>query len=135
MTIQFFKTIFVFFFVTLLLISISSCHKHGEEGDTTNPVLSISSPMADESLIGAISIKGTASDNDTMHEMSIIVKKDSDGSELFKATPTVHDKAEFTINETWTPTGISAETAVTLFITVEDHNTNKTEQSVKFKVK
>ncbi|MBK9566918.1 MAG: hypothetical protein IPO37_17625 [Saprospiraceae bacterium] len=54
--------------------------------------------------------------------MEIKVTKDSDGSELFKASPSVHDKTEYSFDEHFTPSGLSGETAVTLIIKVEDHS-------------
>jgi hypothetical protein len=134
MTIQFFKS----FASSLLLVSLFSfavaCHSHADDTDVTNPVLTIKSPTSGDNIPGPITIKGDVSD-ESLHELSIIVKKDSDKSELFKATPVVHDLTTFSFLETWTPTGLDPETAVTLSITIEDHNANKTEQSISFKVK
>jgi hypothetical protein len=129
---------------TLLLAAIAlsstfvACHNHGEdENDTTAPVLTITSPSVDASVSGAVSIAGTLTDEDSLHELSITVTKDADGATLF--TPVkeieVHDLTSFTIAETWTPTGITAETAVTLIVVAEDHGGNKTTKTVKFKVK
>lgn len=115
------------------LFSFAACHEHDED-DTTNPVINISSPTADASLSGAVAIKGTVTD-ESLHEMSIVVTKDSDGSELFKKTPEVHDLTSYTINESWTPSGIGAETSVTLKVTVSDHSDHTVEQIIKFKVK
>jgi hypothetical protein len=112
----------------------TACHNHKDEGDTTAPVLTITSPSADASLSGIVEIKGTATDAG-LHEMSIIITKDSDKSELFKNNPVVHDKTDFTIAESWTPTGITQETAVTLTIITEDHSALKTTKTVSFKVK
>jgi hypothetical protein len=124
------------FFVSLLaLISFTACHKHEDVADTIAPVLTITAPTEDASNNGAVAIKGTITDEGGMHEMSLKITKDSDNTVLFSATPTVHDKTTFTLAETWTPTGITVETAVTLTVNVEDHSANKTEKIVKFKVK
>jgi hypothetical protein len=67
--------------------------------------------------------------------MEIKVTRDADGSEIFKSTPTVHDKTEYDFDEHFTPSGLTAEIPVTLVIKVEDHNENITTKTVKFKIK
>lgn len=126
------KKIQYLFFAFALSMALASCHKH--EDDANAPVLTISAPAANASLSGAVTIAGTATD-ESMHEMSIKVTRDSDGSELFTSAPEVHDLTSYTIAETWTPSGITAETAVTLTVTVSDHSDHSTTQTVKFTVK
>jgi hypothetical protein len=126
------------FFIALLAFGASTfvaCHKHDhDEDDTQAPGLTISSPAAAASLSGEVHISGSVTDA-SLHEMRIKVTRDSDGAELFSATPTVHNKTAYNFDEHWTPAGISAETAVTLTIHVEDHSANETEKTVKFSVK
>lgn len=119
-------------FAVLCVLSVAAC-KHEHDDDANAPVLTIDEPLADASVSGEVHIEGDATD-ESLHEMEIRVNKDSDGSELFKVTPEVHDETAYHFHEHWTPT-VSAETAVTLTITVEDHNSNKTVKSVKFKLK
>ncbi len=121
--------------ITLLSITAVACHKDDHHhDDTANPVLVITAPTANASIGGAVTIAGKVTDG-SLHEMSIIVTKDSDNAVLFTATPTVHDLTSYTIAEIWTPVGITAETAVTLTIVAEDHNSNATTATVKFTVK
>ena len=117
----------------LLGVSTVACHKH-DESDKDNPVVTITAPAIDASISGAVTIAGVVTD-ESLHELSIKVTKDSDNSELFSATPEVHDLTSYTIAETWTPSGIAAETAVTLTVVAEDHNSNAISTTVKFKVK
>lgn len=115
------------------VFAFNACHNHDED-DTTDPVLTITSPAADASLTGKVTISGKATD-ESLHEMSIVVTKDSDSSELFNAAPEVHDETDYTISESWTPTGLTSETPVTLTVTVEDHSEHKVVKTVKFKAK
>jgi hypothetical protein len=125
----------ILLFGSILLLSVcASCHHH-DDNDTVAPTLSILSPTADASLTGTVSIAGTTADEKSLHEISIVVTNDSDGAELFKAEPEVHNKANYSISEVWAPSGLGAETPVTLTVTVEDHGENKTVQTVKFKAK
>jgi hypothetical protein len=117
----------------LLGFTAVACHKHDDD-DSNNPVITITAPAIDASISGAVTIAGLVTD-ESLHEMSIKVTKDSDNSELFSATPEVHDLTSYTIAEIWTPAGISAETAVTLTVVAEDHNSNAIATTVKFKVK
>jgi type 1 fimbria pilin len=125
------KILFLAFFS---LLAFASCHKHDDEGDAQAPALTIEDPTEGESISGEVHVHGKVTDA-SLHEMEIKVTKDSDGSEVFKATPTVHDKTEYDFDEHFTPSGLTAETPVTLTITVEDHNANVTTKTVKFKVK
>jgi hypothetical protein len=119
-------------FAALCCLTIAACHKH-DENDTNAPVVTIASPTEAASIQGEIHIEGTVTD-ESLHEMEIKLTKDSDGSELFKATPAVHDETSYTFHEHYTPT-VAAETAVTLTITVSDHSENTTTKTVKFTVK
>lgn len=122
----------------LLLLAIAAftfaaCHKHDED-DTAAPVVTLETPTDGAVLSGEVHVHGTVTDA-SLHEMSIVVTKDSDGSELLSAEPTVHDLTSYSFDEHFTPSGLTGETDVTLLITVEDHSSNKTTKTVKFKVK
>ena len=101
--------------------------------DTTAPVLTIEEPTEGESISGEVHIHGKVTD-ESLHVMEIKVTQDSDGSELFKATPAVHDETEYHFDEHFTPT-VAEEIPVTLTIMVEDHSDHTTTKTVKFKVK
>jgi len=96
-------------------------------------VLTIEEPTEGESISGEVHIHGKVTD-ESLHVMEIKVTQDSDGSELFKATPAVHDETEYHFDEHFTPT-IAEEIPVTLTIMVEDHSDHTTTKTVKFKVK
>lgn len=119
-------------FAAFCLLTIAAC-KHDHEDDTTAPVLTIAEPAENDSVSGEVHIEGDVTD-ESLHELSIKITKDSDGSEVFSATPEVHDLTAYHFHEHWEQT-VSAETAVTLTIIVEDHNENKTTKTVKFTVK
>jgi hypothetical protein len=113
------------------LLIIGACHKHEEENNA--PALTIENPVEGASLGGEIHIHGKVTD-ESLHEMEIKVTKDADGSVLLTASPVVHDKTEYSFDEHFTP-AVSAETPVTLTITVWDHSDNSTTKTVKFSVK
>lgn len=121
----------------LFLFSAVACHDHDDHDgdDKTAPVLTISEPTAGESLSGEIHIHGTVTDETSLHELSIKITRDSDNSEMFSAAPSVHDLTAYDFDEHWTPTGLTAETDVTLTIVVADHGDNNDTKTVKFKVK
>lgn len=127
----------LFLLTTILAFSILACHNdslnHNME-DQDPPVISLSAPTAMDSISGVVAISGMVTD-ESMHEMSIVVSQDSDGTVLFSSAPVVHDLTSYTIAEMWTPAGITAETAVTLTVTAEDHSSNIATAEVKFTVK
>lgn len=116
-----------------LFVTFNACKNKSEE-DINDPVITLTSPAADASISGAVSIAGRVTD-ESLHELSITVNKDSDNTTLFTSAPEVHELSDYTIAETWTPTGIAAETAVTLTVTAEDHSSHSATKTVKFKVK
>ncbi|MFN0216188.1 MAG: hypothetical protein ACKVT2_18165 [Saprospiraceae bacterium] len=124
-----------FLFAAFCLLFVAACGKNHDhdENDTTAPVLTIAEPLENASISGEVSIEGTATDK-SLHELEIIITQDSDGAELYETKPDVHEKSTYEIHEHWTP-AVAAETPVTLMVTVEDHNHNKTTKTVKFKVK
>lgn len=121
------------FFASFCFLTIAACHDHHDETDTTAPTVMITSPTENESVAGEVHVECSVTD-ESLHEMEVKVTKDSDGTELFKDNPTVHDKTSYEFHEHFTPT-LSAETAVTLTVTVMDHSDNTTTKTLKFTVK
>ncbi|MBC7775807.1 MAG: hypothetical protein H7246_10275 [Phycisphaerae bacterium] len=129
----FFMQIKSFLFAAFCFFTIAACD-HNHDADDTNPaVLTIDEPLNNDLISGEVHIEGDVTD-ENLHSMEIKVTQDFDGAELFKATPVIHDKTEYHFHEHWFPT-LTAETAVTLTITVEDHFENITTKTVKFATK
>jgi hypothetical protein len=120
--------LFVVFFVSTAVISCT----HPSEEDVNAPVVTITSPTENASISGDVAIQGLATD-ESMHAMSIIVTDDTGVSQLFIATPEVHDSTSYTINELWSP-GVGDPTPVILTVKVEDHSNNITVKTVHFTV-
>lgn len=121
-------------FVALCLLTIASCKNHDhDDTDVDAPELTIGTPAANASVSGEVHIEFTVTDQ-SLHELEVKVTKDSDGSELYKVNPVVHDATEYDFHEHFTPS-VAAETAVTLTVTVSDHEEHTTVKTVKFTVK
>ena len=118
-------------FAALCFFTVAACHK--DEADNNAPVVTVIEPADNASVSGEVHIQIHVTD-ESLHEMEVKVTKASDGSELYKATPTVHDETDYTFHEHFTPS-VTAETAVTLTVTVEDHADHSTVKTVKFSVK
>ncbi len=110
---------------------VAACHKHDDESDTTNPVITIKSPVESAVVQGNVTIEVSLTDNG-LHEMSMKVTKDLDGSEVYKDSPTVYDETDITLVRMFSLTGLSTITPMTLTITAEDHAGNKSTKSVNF---
>ena len=119
-------------FAILCLLTIAACDKH-DESDNNAPVVTIASPTENESISGEVHLEVNVTD-ESLHEMEVKVTQDSDGAELYKDTPVVHDKTEYTFHAHFTPT-VATETPVTLTIVVSDHSEHTTTKTLKFKVK
>lgn len=122
-----------FLLAAFCLLTVAACHDHDHEEDDDAPVVTISSPAENASVSGEVHVECTATDA-SLHEMEVKVTKDSDGAELFKQNPTVHDATEYDFHEHFTPS-VAAETAVTLTVTVSDHSDHTTVKTLKFTVK
>jgi hypothetical protein len=123
----------LFFALSILAFGTIACHKHDD--DSEKPVITITSPSTNASVVSGTDVKITGKLTDeSLHELLITVTQVSDGKELFKATPTVHDLTSYDINETWKP-NVAADTDVKLTVVAEDHSANKNEVTVLFKVK
>lgn len=125
------KKVQLLLLLALATAGFTACHEH--DTDENAPVVTIESPTTNATISGAISLDIRATD-ESLHEMSVVITRDSDESELYSDEPTVHDETDYHYQKTFTPSGISAETALTLTVTVEDHEDHKTVKTVKFKV-
>ncbi len=116
--------------ILLLSVFATACkkedddHDHDTTTDTTKPVITINSPsnMAMYNNGDTVKIRGTVTDN-SLHELLIRIVKDSDGSELFRSTPTVHDLTSYSINENW-KSAVTDHTNASIIISAEDHGSN-----------
>jgi len=120
-------------FAAFCLLTLAACHDHEHEDDTNAPVITIENPTEGATISGKVDLHIKVTD-ESLHEMEVKVTKDSDGSEIFKANPSVHDETEFHFEDNFTPT-VAAETAVTLTVTVVDHGDNTSTKAVKFIIK
>ncbi|MFN0036054.1 MAG: hypothetical protein ACKVUS_13405 [Saprospiraceae bacterium] len=132
-----FQTLLSIAALLALVSATPACHDHhhDDSDDTVSPELTISAPTENQLIEGAVQITLRASDETSLHEMHVKVTKDSDGSTVFENEPTVHDKTEFTFDEAFTPSGLSADTPMTLTVDVEDHAAHKVTKTVKFTAK
>lgn len=122
------------------MFTFSSCekeeddHSHDTTGDRDKPVLSITSPSDMQIFYSGdtVRIKGTVSDA-SLHEMLIKILRDSDNSELFRETPTVHDMTSYSINTFW-KSQVSDHTNARLIIVAEDHSSNVSSDTVRIHI-
>lgn len=127
----------IFFSLLLLfagMFTFNACKENNEAPDTEAPVVEIESPAANASIQGAVDVHLHATDA-SLHEMEIKVIKDADGSTVYEDTPTVHDETDYHYEESFTPSGLAADTPMTLTVTVSDHSDNVTTKTVKFTAK
>lgn len=114
--------------------TFTACHDHDhDENDTEAPVVTIESPAEGASLSGEVHVHGLVTDA-SLHELSIKVTRDDNNAVLLEVAPEVHDLTEYDFDEHFTA-GLLSETNATLVVTAEDHNSNVTTKTVRFKVK
>lgn len=129
-----------FLILTLLVATVfTSCKKEDDDHDhtttdTTKPVVTISSPTTMQVFNSGdtVRIKGVATDA-SLHELLIRIVKDSDQTELFRATPVVHDLTSYTIDTYW-KSAVTDHTNATLIISAEDHSLNVGSDTVKIHI-
>lgn len=113
------------------MVTFAACKDDDNSEDTTDPVVTIESPAANAVIQGAVDIHIHVTD-ESLHEMEVKVTKDSDGSVVFEETPTVHDETDYHYEKSFTPSGLSGDTPMTLTVTVEDHSDHVVTKTVKF---
>ncbi|MEZ4805821.1 MAG: hypothetical protein R2852_10140 [Bacteroidia bacterium] len=124
--------------IVILSIFLISCDKKDDNtttpatdnSDKDKPVITINTPTAMQIYNSGdtIRIKGMVTDA-SLHELLIKITKDSDGSELFSETPTVHDLKSYTIDTYW-KSAVSGHTNATLVVLAEDHDSNVSSDTV-----
>lgn len=134
------KNTFLLALVPVLVSSmffISSCKKNNDgdddddgASDTENPVITMTSPtdMQVYALGDTVWLKGLVTDK-SLHELSITLKNDKDGSVLYSQTPTVHDFTSYTINAFWKSV-VTEKTNATLTISATDHHPNTATKTI-----
>ncbi|MCC6818416.1 MAG: hypothetical protein IT245_05970 [Bacteroidia bacterium] len=126
-------------FKLILLSSLifTACKKEDDDHDhdhsttdTSKPTITMSSPTNMKMYNNGDTVKiiGLVEDA-SLHELVVKIIKDSDGSVLFQATPTVHDLTSYSINQSW-KSQVSDHTNATVVILAEDHSANVASDSL-----
>lgn len=110
-----------FFVLTAVILSLgtylSSC------GDKSNnaPVVTLTDPENNStvSLSDSVHIEGKMTDDESLHEASIIIKNTGTGDTVFTQYPTVHDLKTYTFHYHFRPVVVGA---YKLSVTTEDHD-------------
>jgi hypothetical protein len=131
------QTVKTLLLTSALAMTAIACHKHDhdDKSDTQAPVVVINAPALDASLSGAVTISATITDENSLHEYTMVIQDPATNAELFRQKKSVHNETNHNINETWTPQGLNSETTVLLTISALDHGDNSGIKSVVFKVK
>lgn len=128
------------FFATVFfaaILAIASCNKHDHDHDDSDkdaPQLTIKKPTEGQLVSGMLHIELVVSDK-SLHELKVEVTRDSDGMVIVSDKAHVHNKKEHTYNKEFSLAMLSAESALTMKVQVEDHSNNKTERTVRFNAK
>ncbi len=103
--------------VSALAITISSCNSKKENGA---PVITIEEPEDGLTipLTDSAHIEGVVTDDESLHELSIVVVK-STGDTVLEAYPNVHDLKTYSFHYHFHPSTVGN---YTLHVTAEDHD-------------
>ena len=120
--------------------TILACNKDNDddghsEGDTTAPVLTLSSPTDGQDLADGetIHIMGMATDEKALHQYTWSIK-DAAGDTVHEGTESIHDQTEAEIHHMHVISGVTQATTWTVTVLVEDHGENSDEKSVTVNV-
>lgn len=117
--------------IAILAISLIACKK---ENDVENPVITISSPVTNQTFESedSVAVKFTVKDAD-LHEVGFkITIKDSDSVLYSKAKSHTHDNPY--VWDRKLKLVVSDHTDAVLTVEAEDHNGNATTKSVNFHI-
>lgn len=109
--------------------AVSSCSKKSENA---SPVITLVEPADGESIAvtDSLHIEGNFSDDEGLHEASILVVK-STGDTAFQQYPYVHDLKTYSFHYHFKP---SSAGSYTLKVVAEDHDEMRSEKNVSFTV-
>lgn len=137
------------FFRTLLIgitissiITFSSCEKdehHDDDhqhdtSDKDKPSLRIDSPTEMKVYYKGDTVRITGLTTDaSLHEMVVRIEKESDATEMFKETISIHDLKTYTFNTFW-KSDVSDHTNARVIVSVVDHSNNYAIDTVKIHI-
>lgn len=103
--------------------------------DTARPVVSISSPAANQVFVSGntINISGNVSDDYGLYQGYIRIVNDANGLEIVKQPYIIHGIKSYNYNFSHTP-AVSTTVDYTVTVSFEDHGYNVASKSVKIKV-
>lgn len=106
-----------FTFIAILAFTISSC---GSKKENAAPVITIEEPEDGVTipLTDSAHIEGVVTDDESLHELSIVVVK-STGDTVLEAYPNVHDLKTYSFHYHFHPSTVGN---YTLHVTAEDHD-------------
>ena len=125
-----FSTLFAAFLISISLLSTVSCHK-----SSSAPTISIDAPLTDDQFAGGqvITIKGEATDGNSIHALTIKITDDKTGAVLFTQSPSVNNQKNCPFNVTWTAK-VSDWTDATVTIMAENQEAQQTVRTIKIKI-
>ncbi len=115
--------------VSTLAITISSCGAKENQA----PVIDIEEPADNTAVVtmpDSLHIEFTATDDESLHEMSVLIIK-STGDTAFQQYPMVHDLKTYTFHSHFPPTSAGS---YTLQVTAEDHDSESSSATRTFTV-
>ena len=114
--------------LSALAITISSCGAKENQA----PVIDIEEPAdnATVTLPDSLHIEFTATDDESLHEMSVLIIQ-STGDTVFRQYPMVHDLKTYTFHAHFPPASTGS---YTLQVTAEDHDSESSSASRSFTV-
>ena len=143
---------YLFFFAIAVACIAVSCSKGGESGvaaddgsggpphvysagDTTAPVLAITTPTANQVFTNGnvITVTGKITDDLGLYQGTIRIVNDANGDVLKQQQYEIHGILSYNFNIAYT-TAITAASDYTVTVTFNDHGLNATTKSVKVKV-
>ncbi|GIV33889.1 MAG: hypothetical protein KatS3mg031_1424 [Chitinophagales bacterium] len=124
-------------FSTLLMISIfcftavtfTGCDKkdddHHSGPDTQAPVFNITSPTPMQVFNNGdtVFLRGTLTDDKSLHDLEILIKNADNDSTLFSLSQSVHDLTSYNIDFFW-KSSVSDHTNAHVIFMAEDHGGN-----------
>lgn len=119
--------------ITGIILVLYACKKEKNEApvDPDNPVITITKPKNHDIYDNGdtISIVGTATDNESLHEATLLLTVDNLGDTLYYENISVPDTTIFNFNSSYV-VNITDAASVTLFVTFSDHEGNETTEKI-----
>ncbi|TAF33443.1 MAG: hypothetical protein EAZ57_05780 [Cytophagales bacterium] len=119
----------------VVFVAMSCSKENSGPSDTQKPLIKIISPVEGFDSPSGVPVAISALvEDEELHALRVVVKQKSDGAILFEESPDVHGQKSYSLNTTYTATGLRRPVSARLTVIATDMSKNTDSLSVGFTI-